>query len=113
MRDNSSGSLAMLAAIRRAWREHVRLPGLVLVLAEVDIGDRLPSGVIDAERLLELERTRAQESGGCSLSSRLPPHEFALVGVNPVNRPQRRKIPQRHFQNVEWPISKLTGHLMR
>ena len=34
--------------------EHLRLPGLILVPAEVDVGGGLPGGVLDAERLLKL-----------------------------------------------------------
>jgi hypothetical protein len=91
----------MLAAIRRVSSEHVRLPSLVLILAEVRVGDRLPVGVLDAERLFQLSD---QQGAGkwqlLTVRSSLPPHEPALVGVNPVNRPQRRKIPQWNFHNV-------------
>jgi hypothetical protein len=34
-------------------REHVRLPGLILVSAEVGVGDRLTVGVLDPECLLK------------------------------------------------------------
>jgi hypothetical protein len=34
-------------------REHVRLPGFVLVSAEVRVGDRLTVGVLDPECLLK------------------------------------------------------------
>jgi hypothetical protein len=43
----------------------VRLPGLVLVSPEIRIGDRLPGGVFDAERLLKFaDRPGRREAAG-------------------------------------------------
>jgi hypothetical protein len=66
--------------------EHARLPRLILVSSEVRVGDRPPRGIFNAERLLKLAVGPGRR-GGCSLSSRVPPHKPALLGVNPVNHP--------------------------
>jgi hypothetical protein len=113
---NKPGLSAMFEAIWRA-SSHVSTFGCRASFSsrrKVGIGDRLPVGVFNHKGLLKFadgqgagKRRLLPVPHACRRTS-LPP-----VGVNPVNRRQRRKIPQRHFQNIEWPITTLSGHLMR
>ena len=59
-------------------REHVRLTGLVLVLAEVSVGDRLPGGVLYAERLLKL----SDRPGRGEAAGRYRCHTLVMAGLS-------------------------------
>ena len=75
-------------------REDVRLPGLALVLAEIRVGDRLPVGVLDAERLLKFaDGPGSREAAG---RHRSPVARVAYgrpIAVTNRSRPQHRRLP--------------------
>ena len=89
--------LGQLCDVRRdplglVVREHVRLPGLARVVADVGVGERLPGGVLDAERLLKLA-----DGPGCGeAADRHRSHTRVIAGlsgfftlINVLTRPER------------------------